>query len=106
MDEELKKLHATLDNIQNARPFEDLTVRLSLHTHSLSSFTDSSLLSHLSSYLLHVLSLDMRIGHRRTQVDEVSEARPEVSKAVETMLKKGKWTVPGYAEKFGDLNMA
>ncbi|KAF9510623.1 hypothetical protein BS47DRAFT_1373285 [Hydnum rufescens UP504] len=64
VDEELAKLQATLDNIKQARPFEDLTV------------------------------------------DEVSEARPEIRKAVETMLKKGKWTVPGYQEKFGDLSMA
>lgn len=27
---------------------------------------------------------------------EVANARPEISKAVETMIKKGKWTVPGY----------
>jgi len=64
VDEELVKLNATLDNIKNARPFEDLTV------------------------------------------DDVAQARPEINKAVETMLKKGKWTVPGYSEKFGDLNMA
>lgn len=30
------------------------------------------------------------------QVTEVSKARPEITKAVETMLKKGKWSVPGY----------
>ena len=30
------------------------------------------------------------------QVDEVAKARPEITKAVESMLKKGKWTVPGY----------
>ena len=56
-------------------------------------------------------------------MDDVAQARPEINKAVETMLKKGKWTVPGtlflgtnlkmfstvatgYSEKFGDLNMA
>ena len=30
------------------------------------------------------------------QVDEVGKARPEITKATETMIKKGKWTVPGY----------
>ncbi|KAF8342149.1 ATP synthase d subunit [Cantharellus anzutake] len=64
VDEELAKLQATLENIQQARPFQDLTV------------------------------------------DDVSEARPQIRKTVETMLKKGKWTVPGYTEKFGDLSMA
>ncbi|KDQ06241.1 hypothetical protein BOTBODRAFT_39713 [Botryobasidium botryosum FD-172 SS1] len=64
IDEELANLKATLDNIEQSRPFEDLTV------------------------------------------DDVANARPEITKAVETMMKKGKWTVPGYKEKFGDLSMA
>jgi len=64
IDEELKNLQATLANIEQARPFEDLTV------------------------------------------DDIAHARPEVAKAVETMMQKGKWTVPGYKEKFGDLSMA
>jgi hypothetical protein len=32
----------------------------------------------------------------KLQVAEVAEARPEITKAVETMVKKGKWSVPGY----------
>ncbi|WVN86659.1 uncharacterized protein L203_101828 [Cryptococcus depauperatus CBS 7841] len=60
---EESSLQATLSNIKDARPFEDLTV------------------------------------------DEVAKARPEITKAVETMVKKGKWTVPGYREKFGDLSL-
>lgn len=47
-------LNATLSNIKDARPFEDLTV------------------------------------------DEVGSAQPQITQAVETMIKKGKWTVPGY----------
>lgn len=34
----------------------------------------------------------------RTQLDDVAKARPEITKAVENMVKKGKWTVPGYTE--------
>ncbi|KAF7792096.1 hypothetical protein EIP86_003126 [Pleurotus ostreatoroseus] len=63
IDEELKDLQATLANIEEARPFEDLTT------------------------------------------DEVGAAHPRILEAVETMLKKGKWTVPGYKEKFGDLSL-
>ncbi|TDL29772.1 ATP synthase d subunit [Rickenella mellea] len=63
IDEELKDLQATLANIEDARPFEDLTV------------------------------------------DDVGAAHPHIVKTVETMMKKGKWTVPGYKEKFGDLNL-
>ncbi|CAE6509880.1 unnamed protein product [Rhizoctonia solani] len=63
IDEELSNLQKTLANIEEARPFEDLTV------------------------------------------DDVAQARPEILKTVETMMKKGKFTVPGYKEKFGDLSM-
>jgi len=63
IDVELKQLQETLDNIEQARPFDQLTV------------------------------------------DEVSKAHPRIVETVETMLKKGKWTVPGYKEKFGDLNL-
>lgn len=32
------------------------------------------------------------------QLDDVAKARPEITKAVENMVAKGKWTVPGYTE--------
>ncbi|KAK9896007.1 mitochondrial ATP synthase [Cystobasidium minutum MCA 4210] len=34
---------------------------------------------------------------------DVARARPEITKAVEEMVKHGKWTTPGYGEKFGNL---
>ncbi|KAI0079764.1 ATP synthase d subunit [Panus rudis PR-1116 ss-1] len=63
IDVELKDLQATLANIEDARPFEDLSA------------------------------------------EDVGNAHPRITEAVETMLKKGKWTVPGYKEKFGDLSL-
>ncbi|KAI0733451.1 ATP synthase d subunit [Fomitopsis betulina] len=63
IDVELKDLQATLANIEDARPFDELTA------------------------------------------DEVGAAHPRIVEAVETMLKKGKWSVPGYKEKFGDLSL-
>ncbi|KAA1466030.1 ATP synthase d subunit [Dentipellis sp. KUC8613] len=63
IDVELKDLQATLANIEEARPFDDLTV------------------------------------------EEVGDAHPRIREAVENMVKKGKWTVPGYKEKFGDLSL-
>lgn len=56
---EQEGLEATLSNIKDARPFEDLTVK------------------------------------------EVTEAQPQITKAVETMVKKGKWSVPGYRVSTG-----
>ncbi|TFK74454.1 ATP synthase d subunit [Pluteus cervinus] len=63
IDVELKELQSTLSNIEQARPFDELTTQ------------------------------------------DVDRAHPRIAEAVETMLKKGKWTVPGYKEKFGDLNL-
>lgn len=41
----------------------------------------------------------------RAQVEEVGDAHPRIRETVENMVKKGKWTVPGYKEKFGDLSL-
>lgn len=34
-------------------------------------------------------------------VEDITKAAPEVDKKVEEMVKKGRWDVPGYDEKFG-----
>ena len=59
LESELKDLKATLSNIEEARPFDQLTS------------------------------------------NDVVAARPEIGKTVEEMVKKGKWSLPGYTEKFG-----
>jgi len=38
-------------------------------------------------------------------IEEVGKAHPRILETVENMMKKGKWTVPGYREKFGDLSL-
>lgn len=38
--------------------------------------------------LIHLL-----VSHKQTE--DVGQAHPRIVEAVETMLKKGKWTVPG-----------
>ncbi|ETS61574.1 hypothetical protein PaG_04328 [Moesziomyces aphidis] len=62
IEAELKDLKATLKNIEEARPFNQLSV------------------------------------------DDVVAARPEIGRTVDEMVKKGKWTTPGYDEKFGNLS--
>nr|OQO18817.1 hypothetical protein B0A51_12603 [Rachicladosporium sp. CCFEE 5018] len=37
-------------------------------------------------------------------VDEVVAARPDIDTRVEQLVSKGRWQVPGYKEKFGDLS--
>ncbi|KAK4983099.1 ATP synthase d subunit [Elasticomyces elasticus] len=63
VEAELKDLDKTLRNIEEARPFEDLTV------------------------------------------DEVVAARPDIDERVSQLVSKGRWHVPGYKEKFGDLSV-
>ncbi|KAH7358115.1 ATP synthase subunit D [Plectosphaerella cucumerina] len=60
---ELKDLEKTLTNIEQARPFEDLTV------------------------------------------DDINAAVPEVEKKTAELVAKGRWSVPGYKERFGDLSV-
>ncbi|ODV77497.1 mitochondrial ATP synthase [Suhomyces tanzawaensis NRRL Y-17324] len=38
-------------------------------------------------------------------VDDVAKARPDLDEKVTYMVKNGKWDVPGYKEKFGDLTV-
>ncbi|KAF1851879.1 mitochondrial ATP synthase [Cucurbitaria berberidis CBS 394.84] len=63
VDKELSDLNKTLKNIEDARPFADLTV------------------------------------------DEVAAAQPDIDKRTEQLVSKGRWAVPGYKEKFGDLSV-
>ncbi|KAI0346991.1 ATP synthase d subunit [Trametopsis cervina] len=37
--------------------------------------------------------------------EDVMNAYPRIRTTVETMVKKGKWTVPGYKEQFGDYSI-
>ena len=38
-------------------------------------------------------------------VDDVAKARPDLDEKVTYMVKNGKWEVPSYKEKFGDLTV-
>ncbi|KAF2447187.1 mitochondrial ATP synthase [Karstenula rhodostoma CBS 690.94] len=38
-------------------------------------------------------------------VDEVATAQPDIDKRTEQLVSKGRWAVPGYKEKFGDLSV-
>ncbi|KAK5663180.1 hypothetical protein OQA88_6597 [Cercophora sp. LCS_1] len=63
VDLELKDLDKTLKNIEEARPFDQLTV------------------------------------------DEVAAAEPSIDEKTAKLVSKGRWAVPGYKEKFGDLSV-
>ncbi|KAJ4416616.1 ATP synthase d subunit [Gnomoniopsis sp. IMI 355080] len=63
VDLELKDLAKTLENIEQARSFEELTV------------------------------------------DEVAAAEPSIDEKTAKLVSRGRWGVPGYKEKFGDLSV-
>ncbi|PSR90729.1 hypothetical protein BD289DRAFT_430373 [Coniella lustricola] len=63
VDLELKDLEKTLQNIEQARSFEELTV------------------------------------------DDVAAAEPSIDEKTAKLVSKGRWSVPGYKEKFGDLSV-
>ncbi|CAN8100352.1 unnamed protein product [Discula destructiva] len=63
VDLELKDLEKTLQNIEQARSFEELTV------------------------------------------DEVAAAEPSIDEKTSKLVSRGRWGVPGYKEKFGDLSV-
>ncbi|KAL8752329.1 MAG: hypothetical protein Q9184_005769 [Pyrenodesmia sp. 2 TL-2023] len=44
-------------------------------------------------------------GWEDLSVDEVAAAQPEIDKRTAQLVSKGRWGVPGYKEKFGDLSV-
>lgn len=38
-------------------------------------------------------------------VDEVAAAQPQIDEKTSQLVSKGRWSVPGYKEKFGDLSI-
>ena len=84
VDRELKDLEKTLKNIEEARPFEDLTVVSEPHPRMRA---DGS-----GKVERWALSAD----HALVQQDEVAAARPDIDKRTEQLVSKGRWHVPGY----------
>lgn len=73
VDMELKDLEKTLQNIEEARPFEDLTVVCYTKSSKQSPMTDADY-----------------------QQDEVAAARPDIDEKTAMLVSKGRWSVPGY----------
>lgn len=111
VDAELRDLEKTLKNIEEARPFEDLTV------------------VRICSRWRWNWAAIVRIANgladwRFLLQDEVAAARPDIDQRTEQLISKGRWAVPGYKvrvyklpelqrhtmltpqqEKFGDLSV-
>lgn len=75
VDEEVKSLERTLKNIDEARPFSDLTV--------------------VSTRDFQSLDIDLMLILFALQ-DDVVAARPDIDVRVEQMVSKGRWMPAGY----------
>jgi hypothetical protein len=74
VDEEVRNLERTLKNIDEARPFDDLTVVSIYNLGRLGEMTSSPSMSQ----------------------DDVVAARPDIDARTEQLVSKGRWMVPGY----------
>ena len=81
VDRELKDLEKTLQNIESARPFEDLTVV------SIFSFASETTWSLWNGGMLTWGLL---------RQDEIAAAQPDIDKHTAGLVSKGRWQVPGY----------
>ncbi|KAI9805004.1 MAG: ATP synthase d subunit [Piccolia ochrophora] len=86
VDLEVRELEKTLKNIEEARPFEDLTV----------------VSPQAPPTPFRVLYTDHL--HAALQ-EEAAAAEPEIDERTSQLVSKGRWQVPGYKEKFGDLSI-
>jgi hypothetical protein len=86
VDRELGDLQKTLTNIEEARPFEDLTVVCGDNRFTRLALRDSACgLVLIGFWLIWALSQD-----------EVAAAQQDIDKRTEQLVSKGKWQVPGY----------
>ncbi|KAL8662993.1 MAG: hypothetical protein Q9202_004223 [Teloschistes flavicans] len=95
VDREVKSLDKALRDIETARPFEDLTVV---------RFALLSLRLNPSRKKRSLMRNDVLLTIGESQ-DEVCAAAPEIEKRTEWLVSRGRWSVPGYKEKFGDLSV-
>lgn len=91
VEKELKDLEATLQNIQGARPFEDLTV-----------VCDGKTMVHAT---VACTTNRQGIADERSQ-DEVMAAQPEIEKRVEKMVSNHRWMPPGYKVRLRGRSIA
>ena len=86
VDLELDDLHKTLTNIEEARPFEDLTVVRSNSEHTL---------------IRLFLDRGSRYGFKQ---EDVISAQPEIDERTKQLVSRGRWSVPGYKVS-GDMHV-
>lgn len=69
------------------------------------SATESVVAQELADLQKTLTNIDSARPFDELTVDDVVKARPDIDEKVETLVKKGIWSAPGYKEKFGDLTV-
>jgi F-type H+-transporting ATPase subunit d len=92
VEAELANLAKTLENIETARPFDELTVVRGIFSPILFLF-------------LCTLEFICRLLMVIFMQDEVAAAQPEIDEKTASLVSKGKWMPAGYKERFGNLSI-
>ncbi|KAK6201449.1 ATP synthase d subunit [Scheffersomyces amazonensis] len=67
--------------------------------------TEKSVLEEISQLQATLKDIESARPFDQLTVEDVAKARPDLDEKVTYMVKNGKWDVPGYKEKFGDLTV-
>ncbi|AQZ16434.1 ATP7 (YKL016C) [Zygosaccharomyces parabailii] len=107
---------AVVDKIeQSVKAFQPATVDTSKQLSTIDAFesqalsnakeTEAIVAKELKDLKETLKNIESARPFEELTVDELAQAKPEIDAKVEEMVKKGKWEVPGYKEKFGDLTV-
>lgn len=67
--------------------------------------TEKSVLAEIEQLQVTLKDIEGARPFDQLTVEDVAKARPDLDEKVTYMVKHGKWEVPGYKEKFGDLTV-
>lgn len=67
--------------------------------------TESVVLEELSELEATLSNIQSARSFDQLTVQDMTRAKPDINEKFDYMVKNGKWEVPGYKEKFGDLNI-
>lgn len=67
--------------------------------------TEKSVLEEVKQLQVTLKDIESARPFDQLTVEDVAKARPDLDEKVTYMVKNGKWEVPGYKEKFGDLTV-
>ncbi|CCG21188.1 Atp7 subunit of the F1F0-ATPase complex [Candida orthopsilosis Co 90-125] len=83
-------------NLKNIEIFEQKAVENA-------QLTEKSVTKEIAELKATLKDIESARPFDQLTVDDVAKVRPDLDEKTAYMVKNGKWVVPGYREKFGDL---